>query len=293
MTTNAFIKFDVLDLTGEYEPKEESGTKNFPLSNDDLFENARVIVYVIDAHDEDHTKAVSKLASIVTTARRYNPSIVIVTLIHKMDGDMFHDEDHRMDTLKDIQQQVKEAFDTDDAFNLVTFSTSIYDNSIYEAFSKTVQKINLKQLEYMENLMNSLTSCCGMEKTFLFDVSTKLYICTDSNPVDGGTLELCSNMIDVVLDVSEIYGCTDYDDSNGSTMFRSSAWFNEKSSSIIRLTSGSLSGMVLYLREIHHGLAIVCLIRGDNFKKQGIIDFNIEKFRTALSSIFKIKSSSS
>ena len=64
----------------------------------------------------------------------------------------------------------------------------------------------MDSLIYLENLMNSLTSCCGMEKTFLFDVSTKLYLCTDSNPVDPGTLELCSNMIDVVLDVSEIYG---------------------------------------------------------------------------------------
>ena len=45
-----------------------------------------------------------------------------------------------------------------------------------------------------------------MEKAFLFDVVSKLYISTDSGPVDMQSVELCSDMIDVVLDVSGIYG---------------------------------------------------------------------------------------
>ena len=45
-----------------------------------------------------------------------------------------------------------------------------------------------------------------MEKAYLFDVVSKLYISTDSGPVDMQSVELCSDMIDVVLDVSGIYG---------------------------------------------------------------------------------------
>jgi Ras-related GTP-binding protein C/D len=45
-----------------------------------------------------------------------------------------------------------------------------------------------------------------MEKSFLFDVVSKVYIATDSNPVDMQSYELCSDMIDVVIDVSCIYG---------------------------------------------------------------------------------------
>jgi Ras-related GTP-binding protein C/D len=45
----------------------------------------------------------------------------------------------------------------------------------------------------------------GIEKTFLFDVSSKTYIATDSSPVDMQSYELCSDMIDVVLDMTEIY----------------------------------------------------------------------------------------
>ena len=114
------------------------------------------------------------------------------------------------------------------------YLTSIYDHSILEAFSKVVQKL-IPQLAFLENLLDSLIavrrigkmqsyhspppvrsfsfSCvsrlqsCMIEKAFLFDVVSKIYIATDSNPVDMQTYELCSDMIDVVIDVSCIYGC--------------------------------------------------------------------------------------
>lgn len=46
----------------------------------------------------------------------------------------------------------------------------------------------------------------GIEKAFLFDVVSKIYIATDSAPVDMQTYELCCDMIDVVIDISCIYG---------------------------------------------------------------------------------------
>lgn len=49
----------------------------------------------------------------------------------------------------------------------------------------------------------------GIEKAFLFDVVSKIYIATDSSPVDMQSYELCCDMIDVVIDVSCIYGWAD------------------------------------------------------------------------------------
>lgn len=46
----------------------------------------------------------------------------------------------------------------------------------------------------------------AIEKAFLFDVVSKIYIATDSTPVDMQSYELCCDMIDVVIDVSCIYG---------------------------------------------------------------------------------------
>ena len=48
-----------------------------------------------------------------------------------------------------------------------------------------------------------------MEKSFLFDVVSRIYVATDSNPVHMATYELCCDMIDVAIDVSCIYGVSE------------------------------------------------------------------------------------
>jgi len=63
--------------------------------------------------------------------------------------------------------------------------------------------------------LDILISNCRMEKAFLIDVVSKIYLPTDSSPVDMQTYELCSDMIDVVVDVSCIYGVKDDDGNSG------------------------------------------------------------------------------
>jgi len=45
-----------------------------------------------------------------------------------------------------------------------------------------------------------------MEKAFLFEMVSKLYLATDASPVDLGNFAMCTEMIDVFLDISFIYG---------------------------------------------------------------------------------------
>ena len=79
-----------------------------------------------------------------------------------------------------------------------------------------------------------------MEKVFIFDVVSKIYVATDSSPVDIQMYEMqstysafkswplqtniyclvvryemCCDMVDVMLDVSSIYGYPTENDSNG------------------------------------------------------------------------------
>lgn len=53
-------------------------------------------------------------------------------------------------------------------------------------------------------------------------------------------------------------------------------------SASIRLNSGT----VLYLREVNHYLALVCILREDNFNKQGLIDYNFQCFRQSIQDVF-------
>lgn len=84
--------------------------------------------------------------------------------------------------------------------------------SLRTNFSSSHHLVFLLSGEHVSTI--SLVSFCvcrrnqnsGIEKAFLFDVVSKIYIATDSSPVDMQSYELCCDMIDVVIDVSCIYG---------------------------------------------------------------------------------------
>jgi len=229
------------------------------------------LIFVIDAQD-DYTEALNKLHVTVTKAYKVNPNITFEVFIHKADG---LSDDNKIEKQRDIQQQVMELLQAEgENIHLSFYLTSIYDHSIFEAFSKVTQKL-IPQLPTLENLLDILISNCRMEKAFLIDVVSKIYVATDSNPVDMQTYELCSDMIDVVVDVSCIYGMKEGEGEGIA--------YDEETQSIIRLNNG----MVLYLREVNKYLALVCLLRADNFDKHGLIDYNFQCFKKAISEVFK------
>ncbi|CAF4216044.1 unnamed protein product, partial [Rotaria sordida] len=62
------------------------------------------------------------------------------------------------------------------------------------------------QFNHLEDLLNYLISASNMEQAFLFDIQTKISIATDSSPTDMQMYELCCDMIDLLINMSEIYG---------------------------------------------------------------------------------------
>jgi Ras-related GTP-binding protein C/D len=95
---------------------------------------------------------------------------------------------------------------------------------------------------------------------------------TDSTPVEKEYYELCSDMIDVVLDVTSIYGYSDYSDKQ----------FDQNSQAIFPLENDK----VLYLREVNRFMALVCILKKETYSKIGLIDFNFMQFQKALWSLF-------
>lgn len=88
--------------------------------------------------------------------------------------------------------------------------------------------------------------------------------------------ELCCDMIDVVIDLSCIYGLPINRGDKSDDAVETSA-FDKASSSLIKLNNGN----ILYLREVNKFLALVCILREDNFDRQG--KFLIFKFKSFLS----------
>jgi Ras-related GTP-binding protein C/D len=273
ISNNSFVQFQIWDFPGQIDFFDTT------FESDLIFGGCGALVFVIDAQD-NYSDAITKLHQTVCQAHKVNPKIIFEVFIHKMDG---ISDDHKIQIQNDIQHRLNEELnDTMDNEGISAANiqiryqlTSIYDHSIFEAFSKVIQKL-IPQLPTLENLLDMLVSNSRLDKAFLFDVVSKIYIATDSSPVDNTTYELCSDMIDVVIDVSCIYGMKDLNDSFA---------YDEESSSVIKLNNG----LVLYLREVNKYLALVCLINKDNFDKIGLINYNFSCFKKAISEVFEVR----
>jgi len=276
ITNNNFVTFQTWDLSGDLNLQTDFLYMGRPIPAETVFKNCNTLVYVIDAQEEEYEDSLPKLVETVALAHSFNPKIHFEVFLHKVDGD-FMSEEAKAERQQGIQHYVStELSETNGDVMVSYYLTSIYDHSALEAFSKVVQKL-VPQLPALNNLLDILIASCGIDKSYLVDVVTKLYIATDSNPVDVHTYELCSDLVDVVVDVSYIYGTSIIDGGNVSVPY------DDQSTAAIRLNNG----MVLYLREVSHYLALVCVLREDCFAKRSLLDFNINCFKESLAKLFK------
>lgn len=267
ISNSSFVQFRIWDFPGQIDFFDSA------FDSEQIFSGCGSIVFVIDAQD-DYMDALSKLHMTVTRAYRVNPNIKFEVFIHKVDG---LTDDHKIETQRDIHQRTTDELQEAglERLQLSFYLTSIYDHSVFEAFSKVVQKL-VPQLPALENLLDILIQHSGIEKAFLFDVVSKIYIATDSSPVDMQSYELCCDMIDVVIDISCIYGMREDGELNA---------YDNESASVIRLNNST----VLYLREVNRYLALVCILREDNFEKHGLIDYNFHCFKLAIQEVFDLR----
>ncbi|XP_006007149.1 ras-related GTP-binding protein D isoform X1 [Latimeria chalumnae] len=265
VSNSSFINFQIWDFPGQIDFFDP--TFDYEM----IFRGTGALIFVIDAQD-DYMEALARLHLTVTRAYKVNPDINFEVFIHKVDG---LSDDHKIETQRDVHQRAND--DLADAglekIHLSFYLTSIYDHSIFEAFSKVVQKL-IPQLPTLENLLNIFISNSGIEKAFLFDVVSKIYIATDSTPVDMQTYELCCDMIDVVIDISCIYGLP-----------QSGTPYDNESMAIIKLNNTT----VLYLKEVTKFLALVCFVREESFERKGLIDYNFHCFRKAIHEVFEVR----
>lgn len=273
IANSSFIQFEVWDFPGHVD------TASAAVKPELTFGGCGALVWVIDTQD-DYSEALSRLMATIVVAHRINPAIVFDVFLHKVDS---FTEDQRIDTQRDVQSHLADEMASArmSQVKLNFHLTSIYDHSVFEAFSKVVQQL-IPQLPTLEKLLDILVTGCRIEKAFLFDVVSKIYVATDSSPVDMQSYELCADMIDVVIDVSCIYG-RNMDDDDGGVAAPAGAPPAD-SNCVITLNNGT----VLVLREVNRSLALVCILKSQVLAQQGILEYNFRCFREALGELFQL-----
>lgn len=279
---SSFMDFQVWDFPGQVDFVDP----NF--DQDAVFGEIGALIWVIDAQDE-YLEAINRLNETILNLQPSYPNINIEVFIHKVDG---LSDDYKLDIQRDIMQRIQDEL-SDHGFENAPINfhlTSIYNHSIFEAFSKVIQKL-IPHLPTLEALLNDLCRSCRFEKAYLFDVLSKIYVATDSSPVDMPSYEICSDYIDVIVDVSEIYGwqrSQDYIEN-----LEGPPW-NKKledqvgckdAESCIVLTDQKRPIM---LREVNKYLALVTIMKEGSYEKMPLVTMNVETVVRGLTEVFEI-----
>ena len=279
---SSFMDFQVWDFPGQVDWADPS----FDL--DAIFGEIGALIWVIDAQDE-YLEAINRLNSTILNLQPTYPNINIEVFIHKVDG---LSDDYKLDIQRDVTQRIQDELSDHGVENApINFHlTSIYNHSIFEAFSKVIQKL-IPHLPYLEALLNNCCQKSGFEKAYLFDVLSKIYIATDSSPVDMPSYEICSDYIDVIVDISEIYG---WNRPEEYIERLEGPPYNKKledqvackdAESCIVLTDGRRP---ILLREVNKYLALVAVVKEGAYSKMPDIIENVNATVGGLLQIFEI-----
>ena len=209
------------------------------------FSNAGAVIWVLDVQDEYLTSISEMIQTAVFLAEKY-PRVNFEVFIHKTDG---LSDEYKMETFREIRQRVQDELSDLGHGNqsISYFQTSIFDHSVFEAMSKVVQKL-LPQLPAMEALLNKLCSTCSIQKAYLFDTVSKIYVATDASPTFLKDYEVCSDYVDVIVDIKQIYGWQSQE-GDGKAMSESSQEDGEIGESMV--TYDNSGDTYIYAREIN------------------------------------------
>ncbi|KAK5163460.1 GTP-binding protein gtr2 [Saxophila tyrrhenica] len=240
-----------------------------------IFTNIGSVIWIIDSQDEYLTSISELLRLAVFLAENY-PRINLEVFIHKTDG---LSEEYKYDTFREVRQRVQDEL-TDYGYGdrpVSYYQTSIFDHSIFEAMSKVIMKL-LPALPSMETLLTKLCSTCRIQKAYLFDTLSKIYIATDTSPTFLKDYEVCSDYVDVIVDIKQLYGWRDEGKQGDQNSIEESMVSFDKS-----------GDTYIYTREISNNLSLICLMgQGSGPNMRPVLDYNVEILNGALQKVFKV-----
>ena len=236
--------------------------------------NCGTLIYVFDFQDNSNTPFDYFIQNIIPLVK--NHSITVSIFIHKTDIELNLSNKEFEKKINEIKLKFNQLIKT---FDFNYYITSIYDNSIFEKFSRIFRR-TVPQLTNISRLVEDLNENCNFEKCYLFNVYYKIYIGVDYFPLGeefftigfdcsrDHLFGLCLNIIDVSLEMGEIFNGENKQDSNT----------NSDSDFTIKIDNFyDKNKNMLYLRFIDSNLALIFLINEKNYKPH-LLNYNIQRF---------------
>lgn len=278
---NEFLNFEVWDLPGQSNPFDSQLHSPEELEQQ-LLQHCGVIVFVLDCREQVDV-ACGRLVDTVCVAARYDPKLWVEVFIHKVDA---LSEDHQTDLLTFLQRKVEEearqrigtTLPLCLSFNL----TSIYDHSVFQAFSLVVQRLIQNKVPKINELLQLVNSNCGSDISYLFLSRSKIFLAVEeSKRMKWRSYDLCSDAMEVLVKMDGIYGQGASDKASGASEFIGGASEDgvseEKPRRKMAQAITHLNGnSCIYVRELPNSLTIVLMLKQSDLCNKVLIDRNID-----------------
>jgi Ras-related GTP-binding protein A/B len=141
----------------------------FSNQRDHIFRNVEVLIYVFDVESNCVEKDMKYYHSCLDAIQQNSPTAKIFCLMHKMD---LVPEDQRETIFAQKESELKQA---SLPMNITLFPTSIWDETLYKAWSSIVYAL-IPNIDTIERRLNKFCSICEADEVVLFERATFLVI---------------------------------------------------------------------------------------------------------------------
>jgi len=143
----------------------------FESQRDHIFRNVQVLIYVFDIESRELTKDIEYYASCLHAVRQNSKAAQIFCLIHKMD--LIPDE--QRDQVFQQRERELQAIAQPLELNVQCFKTSIWDETLYRAWSQMVYSL-IPNRDSLQSQLEKLCAVCHADEVVLFERATFLVI---------------------------------------------------------------------------------------------------------------------
>jgi len=134
-----------------------------------IFTNVAVMIYVFDISSRDTQKDLNYFRMCVEAIIQHSPESKVFCLIHKMD---LVNPDQSQKLVKKVEGELSEVARP---LQVTFFATSIWDETLYHAWSKIVYAM-LPNVHELEGQLSRFSKVCGASEVVLFERSSFLVI---------------------------------------------------------------------------------------------------------------------
>lgn len=154
----------------------------FTNQKDHIFKYVQVLIHVFDVESKSINKDIEIFIKSLTNLQKYSPEAKVFVLLHKMDLVQIDKRDELFNIMMDKLQKISNPYQ----FKLIGFPTSIWNESLYKAWSQIVCSLIPNMKLFNENLLK-FNNILDAEEIILFEKTTFLVISSTNSIKQAGS----------------------------------------------------------------------------------------------------------